>query len=54
MADAIRHNDSHVTARDAKEVTDLLHNKEAGGWDDLPRWPKETQRPVGDKGELLH
>ena len=44
---------SHVTERGAKEVTDLLHNKEAGGLDDLPRWPEETEQPARNKGELL-
>ena len=34
---------SHVTERGAKEVTDLLHKvAEAGGLDDLPRWPEDT------------
>ena len=47
-------NDSHVTERDAKKVTDLLHTKEAGGLDDLLRWPEDTEQPARDKGELLH
>ena len=47
-------NDSHVTERDAKKVTDLLHTKEAGGLEDLTRSPNETAQPARDKGELLH
>ena len=43
---------SHVTERGAKEVTDLLHKKEAGGLDDSPRWPEETEQPARDKREL--
>ena len=44
---------SHVTERGAKEVTDLLHKvAEAGGLDDLPRWPEDTERHARDKGEL--
>ena len=44
---------SHVTERGAKEVTDLLHKvAEAGGLDDWPRWPEDTERHARDKGEL--
>ena len=44
---------SHVTEKCAKEVTDLLHKvAEAGGLDDLPRWPEDTERHARDKGEL--